>query len=265
MAYLRFYVGNEFLQDFATQRDNAVQAVQILESASYADNYQVIETKSIEAGMDYIETWNASDEFLNRWYRLQFIGDPLDDPIVKFGVTEPVFPEVINDIIDNVREYFGDTNLDNPAWTDKEYLQAIKFALRQWKGEKNVRFIHDEDVIPIVLLVKEQFANIIAYDHSKYYQLNNGSGASLDKAQIAQNYREMAATLQAQIRAYTERLNMNSGGYNDEKIITQMPHVKTITASRFSRVTGRRVSRDRQPYRRTNFFGPPFLNDEQVD
>lgn len=254
MAYLRFYIGNEFLVDFSTRRDNAVQAVQILESSSYSDQYQVIETKSIEPGMDYIETWNASDEYLNRWYRFQFIGDPLADPIVKYGVTDPVLPEILNDIVDTVRSYFGDTDLDNPAWTDKEYLQAVKFALRQWKGDKNVNSIHEEDIVPIVLLVKEQFANVIAYDHSKYYQLNNGSGATLDKSQIAANYREMATSLQSQFRAYAQRLNMESGGYNDQKIITQVPHAKMITASRKSRTGGRYVSSAEAPYKRTEFF-----------
>lgn len=254
MAYLRFYIGNEFLTDFSTRRDNAVQAVQILESVSYGDNYQVIETKSIEPGMDYIETWNASDEYLNRWYRFQFIGDPLADEITKFGVTDTVLPEILNDIVDKVREYFGDTNLDDPAWTDREYLQAIKFALRQWKGDRNVNSIKEEDVYPITLLVQEQFAATIAYDHSKYYQLNNGSGATLDKSQIAVHYRSQIETLRGLFQSYAQRLNMESGGYNDDKIITQVPHAKMITASRYSRTGGRYVSSEKPPYKRTEFF-----------
>ena len=193
-----------------------IQSIRLLEGDSYDGDYTPIYTTRVNTGTKYIIAENLSDDFLtSKWYRLEYLAPPNEDGTEDLiARTNGVVPEVLAEIVDDTRSWLGDTDTDSPAWTDKEYVQAIRFALKQYKGEENLTFISDDDVVPIQHLVRENFSMAIAYDHAKYYALQAPT-ASLDKSQIMSHYLEVVSGLREQYNAYSTRLNLNSGGYND--------------------------------------------------
>lgn len=269
MAFLRLYVGDisGHLKDSATGIPLNVHSVRILESKSYADGYSVIDEIKVSLSTHYIETGNANFDFLNYWYKLRYISDPSVTPVTYFAETEPLLPEPISDCINTLREWMGDYDSGKddwiPAWTDLEYTQAIRFALKQHKGTINLSEINEEDWLPVQLLVRSHFSNIIAYDHAKYYRLQVSS-ASMDKSDIQKNYQSYA---QEADRAYSQivsRLNLESGGYGNDGVINQMPAPNVVEVKRLSRTTGLHVESSRPTYigrRRSNKFRPenPYI------
>lgn len=239
---VKFFVGDikDFEKEFSTKSPNGLHSIRVLESDTFDGNYVTIDTQKVNPSAQYIITDRAADDFTFKWYRLEFIGDPAANPVVSYGKSEPIVPEVIATIIDDVRSWLGDTDLTKPAWLDSEYVQMIRFSFLQYKGERNLTFIRDEDVYAIQLLVREACASTIAYDHAKYYLLQTPS-AQLDKGQISVHYNAVAAAIRDQYTAYERRLNRQSGGYNEDGVITQMPAPLVTDAVRFSRTGGFRV------------------------
>lgn len=245
MAFAKFYIGNPMSRtlDPKLQIPDNIHSIEIRESDSFNGVYTTIDTVRIptaERG-GYIETWNASEEWFHKWYQIQFISDPAVDPVTKYATSEPIVPESTAEIVDSIRDWLGDTDLNAPAWSDIEYIQSIRFALRQLKGERNAGNIQEWDIVPLQLLVREIYANAIAYDHARYYQLQ-APAATLDKSQIMAHYLQVAADCRAQYDAYSKRLNMESGGYNDDQVISQMPAPNVVNMKRFSRNTGLEVN-----------------------
>ena len=265
MSYINFYIGNpeNFFKDPNDERLRDLHSVRIKESSNLATGYEVVDTVKLQHGSSYVATHQASEDYINKYYRLEFISDPNvddEDDITVYFTTEPVLPEVIANVVDDVREWLGDTDLDDPAFEDHEYLQTIRFALRQWRGEKNLTKISEEDMYPLQLLVREAYANILAYDHAKYRELKTPTH-SLNKWEIGQHYAAVAESLRSQFEAYARRLNMGSGGYNEDMIITQMPSPKVSTAIRRSRTQGIKITNQKPYFRQRRFIDYP---DETV-
>jgi hypothetical protein len=150
-----------------------------------------------------------------------------------------------------------------PAWTDLEYMQSIRFALKQHKGTTNLSQINEEDWLPLQLLVRSHFSNIIAYDHAKYYRLQVAT-ASMDKSEIQRNYQSYAQEADRAYAQISNRLNLDSGGYGTDGVINQMPAPNVTEITRLSRTTGLHVQSSRPTYigrRRSSRFRPenPYL------
>lgn len=261
MPFVSFYIGNpeNYFKDPNDKQLQDIHSIRIQESSSVADGFTTIDTVKFQHGQNYVGTHKASDDYANRFYRLEFISDPsVDDPttIRTYLRTEPILPEELATIVDDIRDWLGDTDINNPAFSDTEYLQAIKFALRQWRGDRNIAKIEDQDKYPIQLLVREQFANILAYDHAKYYELSTPTH-KLNKWEIGAHFIEVAENYRKQFETYAKRLNMQSGGFNEDNIISQMPAVNVGTAKRFSRTGGYYITKREASHRRLEFFRPP--------
>lgn len=248
MQILRFYLGDitDFATDAGTKAGKPLHSVNILEGPEFQGTFTVIETIQFDRMSQFVTTTKAADNYTQLWYRLQFIGDPAVSPVVVLGTTEPILPEIITDMIDEIRAWIGDTNLEEPAWTDSQYLQELRFALKQYKGDKNLTFLRDEDWVPIQLLVRESFAANIAYDTAKYYALQNPT-AQLDMSQISVHYTNVARLIKEQYTSYAQRLNMQSGGYDEHNIVKQMPGINIVTAARYSHTLGRTVTKGPRP------------------
>lgn len=266
MARVKFYIGDvrEHIRrlDVPETRQD-LKFIRVSESDSFDGTYTVIDTVQINFGELYIYSDGASDDYLYRWYKLEFISDPnavnpdtglpVEAPHI-YGTTDAVVPETVACIVDDIREWLGDTDLTNPAWPDKHYVHTIRFAIKQHKGEKNLTFIGDEDTVPIQILVRQEYALAIAYDHAKYYKLE-APAATLDKSQIMTHYLEMVKALDEHYREISRRLNLDGGGYDDRNIITQLPAPNVVDAIRFSRTTGTRVKGIfPSKYRRQEYF-----------
>lgn len=222
--------------------------------------------------LSYIEVNNASDNFIEKFYMIRLYSDfqykqeilqlksqfatdeafqehledyikdknPLDiydlEKNYVFQI-DKIFPDLITTIIDEVRTWIGDLNLEDPAFTDEQYIQMIKFALIQYKGESNLLRINEQDKFLIQLLVRESISLNLAHDYAKYYKLT-APGAELDKSEISRHYIEVARALREQYQAYSQRLNLESGGYNDQGIINRMPSFDVVNLKRKSYITG---------------------------
>lgn len=269
MAFLRLYVGDigEHLKDRVTGIPLNVHSVRILESKSYSEGYEIIDEIKVSLSTQYVETGNADFDNLNYWYKLRYISDPSVTPVTFFAETEPLLPEPISNCVNTLREWMGDYDSGKddwiPAWTDPEYLQTIRFALKQHKGTVNLSHINDEDWLPIQLLVRSHFSNIIAYDHAKYYRLQVAT-ATMDKSDIQKNYQSYAMESDRQYKEIASRLNLESGGYGSDGVINQMPAPNIVEMSRLSRTTGLQVFSSRPTYighRRSSRFRPenPYI------
>ena len=259
MAYVQFYTGNpdEFIVDRETDANRNIHSVQILESPSANTGFSVIDTVKFIPTSRYVESTKASDEFLYRFYKLQFIQDPLLNAASNLIVLASglIYPEMLSSIVDVIREQIYDTDLDNPAFTDDEYVQSIRFALRQWKGHSNLNRIEDQDIPPILLLVQEMLANRLMNDFAKYYALKTPT-VQLDKWEIGDHYRTIAQNLRDQFEAYSRRLNMQNGGYDDDMVISQMPSAKMETVRRYSRTAGKYITKKEAYFPMRRPMGP---------
>lgn len=247
MKPAKFYLGN--LEHLKEKYPN-INTIKLYESTESADDgWKEIFSESIynyPTGKDFLVV-NVQSDYAFRWYKFEYWAINEDKSIVeKIAESHPTIPEAIGEIVDQLRGWMGDTDDENPAFEDQEYIHAIRSALIEYKGDKNLSYIHDTDVIPIKLLVQIQFALQIAYDHSKYYALAT-PGAQLNKYEIAEHYTSMAETLQNQYDKFAKRTNREGGGYNDKNIITQFPGIKVSDVSFFSRYTGTFVSMHRRP------------------
>lgn len=269
MAYLRLYVGDvkDYLVDRITSIPLNIHSIRILESSSYADGYSTIDDVPVNIQSEYVETHKADYDNRNRWYKIRYISDPSVNPVTVFAETEPLLPETLSECVNTLRQWMGDYDSGKedwvPAWNDMEYIQSIRFALKQHKGTINLSEINDEDWLPIQLLVRSHFSNIIAYDHAKYYRLQVAS-ANMDKSEIQRNYQSYAQEADRQYREIANRLNLESGGYGTDGVINQMPAPNVTEITRLSRTTGLHVQSSRPTYigrRRTSRFRPenPYL------
>lgn len=269
MAFLRLYVGDikNLLTDRVTSIPLNVHSVRIMESVSFADGYTNIDDIPINKTTEYVETGRADSDNANRWYKLRYISNPSVNPITVFAETEPLLPESLSNCVETLRQWMGDYDSGKddwiPAWTDLEYMQSIRFALKQHKGTTNLSQISEEDWLPLQLLVRSHFSNIIAYDHAKYYRLQVAT-ASMDKSEIQRNYQSYAQEADRAYAQISNRLNLDSGGYGTDGVINQMPAPNVTEITRLSRTTGLHVQSSRPTYigrRRSNRFRPenPYL------
>lgn len=237
---LRFYTGDlrALGRSPVDHSELDIHSVRVFESRSMVSGYQEIDCIKVDLSKQFVEVDNAADDYLGCWYKLAFISDPTVEPVTTFFISEAVLPEVVSDIVDQVRVWVGDTSSEAPAWSDREIVQMIRLALRQMKGDTHFGRIQEEDVVLIVLLVQEIIALILAHDFAKYYALETPT-VKLDKSQISAHYREVGRDKREAYAAISKRLNIDGGGYDDLHIITQMPHPNIVTASKFRKTAGR--------------------------
>jgi hypothetical protein len=213
-----------------------VHSVDVAECASLKGTYIFREKVKIAAqDQNYIEVFKHHDPA--NWFQLTF--KKADDTTI--ATTEPLVSEVVGTVIDTIRADIGDTDLQDPAFSDEEYMQKIRFAMRRYKGEKNLSFIEEEDYPVIALLTRIDIANIIAYDHAKYFALQ-APEAQLDKSQVMNHYLQVAQGLEEYWAKIKRDLGLGSGGRNSDSIITELPSPNVVTATRMSFRAGRIIS-----------------------
>lgn len=243
MKELRFYIGDVAVKLYETYAGHPtpIDHIELQESDNYDRGYVTIDSFPAAHKSEFLVTMKASELWLHKWYRILWvsattgaqphISDETQQHI--FGDSGPISPEEIQSVVDDVRKQMGDTNLDAPAWSDREYVIQIRFALKQYKGTSNIAVIRDEDIAPITLLCRSAFANILSYDFAKYYALQ-APGVTLDKSQIHQHYSQVARDLEDSYMKIAARLGRDSGGQNDRGQITTMPAPLEGETARFS-------------------------------
>jgi len=254
MQTVRFFLGDtsQFLVDPSTKNPMPVHSIQLLEGESQSGTFDVIDVQRFVTVADKLITQKASDEFMERWYIMQFITDPAVDPVVVLARSQPVMPDLLADKIDIIRGRMGDTNLSNPAWDDAEYISALRFCLKQYKGVENLSQLRESDWEPIELLMREVFSLKISYDFAKYYALQNPA-SQLNKSEISEHYAKVAAAIRDTYKGFETRLNRGGGGYDEQNIIQQMPAINVQDVSRYSH-TEQRIIRGNGPSERRSLW-----------
>ena len=275
MKELRFYIGDVAVKLYETYvgSPNPLDRIELQESESFDRDYTVIETFPANYSSEFLITKKASDLWASRWYRILWVGrNAPTEPVPHtgenvqilsgqeyiYGDTGPIVPEEIQSILDDIRMHMGDTDLENPAWKDREYVQHIRFALRQFKGSANIAKIRDEDIVPIVLICRIAFANILSYDHAKYYALQ-APGVTLDKSQIHSHYSQVARDLQESYDNIAKRLGLDAGGQNEKNVITTMPKPMEGETIRWSNYRNGYVELNPGGMNRRRFFREPSV------
>ncbi|GIW22573.1 MAG: hypothetical protein KatS3mg068_1580 [Candidatus Sericytochromatia bacterium] len=256
-----------YLRDRYTDKFLDIRYLVLFESDFSESNYYPIDIIKYSDMLSIISTENASENFLEKFYRIRFykefiykqeiieLRNQLNENAFQVVIQNSneidlydfdknflfelnkLLPDVVTRIVDDVREWVGDLNFDDPAFTDEQYIQMIKFALKQIKGETNLLRVNEDDIYLIQLLVRESIALNLAHDYAKYYKLTS-PGAELDKSEISRHYIDVANAIREQYEAYSRRLNLSSGGYNDQGIITQMPTYEVNRIRRKSHIYG---------------------------
>ena len=263
--YVKLFIGDisPFLVDARTGTPMNIHSVNILESQQSAAGFVKIDSQKISLSTQYVDSYLASENPENLWYKLQFVS--ITDGVEKIEVeTIPILPEIIADLVDRFRETVQDFDSGEkddwePAWEDHEYVTALRSALREHKGTTNLSQFREEDYDPIELLVRITFAHKIIYDTSMYYRLQV-QNASLDKSEIAANYTKFVDSARKSYEAMRKNLNFGAGGFGDDQIIHKMPKVNATGSVRLSPTKGIMVrsSRAYSPYRmRRPFAGDP--------
>lgn len=269
MAVLTFDIEGvwEYLRDRFTDSFYDIAYVVLFESDNSESKYYPIQVFKYSKSTQKITTDLASDNFIDKFYKIRFysnfvlreelkrlkntitevefkdfISNRRDVELYDFNVNwvceiNHIIPDVVTKVIDDVRSWIGDLNLSDPAFTDEQYIQFIKFALMQYKGETNLLKVKQEDIFLIQLLVRESIALNLAHDFAKYYKLS-APGAELDKSEISRHYLDVARGIREQYDAYERRLNLKSGGYNEYGIINKMPSYDVHNVRRKSRIYG---------------------------
>lgn len=212
-----------------------IHSVKVLEGLSLNGTYSEIETLKIDARQTNFVSVSQYQSPAN-WFKLVFV----DPDGAELATTDPLVAEEIGTIVDDVRAEIGDTDSDNPAFSDDEYLRRVRLAMRRYKGEKNLSYIEEQDIPVIALLVRADICRVIAYDHAKYYALAAAT-AQLDKWQIGEHYLRVAQELEAYWDRLKVDLGLSSGGVNNDGIITEMPAINVATATRYSKSVGGNV------------------------
>lgn len=246
-----YFVGQQEQSTFRAETGRPqlqdVHSVDVAECTSLKGTYVFIENVKITAqDQNYIDVFKHKDP--SNWFQLTF--KKPDGAVI--AVTEPLVSEIIGTTLDTIRADIGDTNLDSPAFTDEEYMNKIRLAMRRYKGEKNLSFVEDEDYTVLALLTRIDLANIIAFDHAKYFQLQ-APEAQLDKSQVMNHYLEVARGLEEYWGRIKKDLGLDSGGRNASGVISEMPMPNVVTATRMSFRAGRLI-RNTDPIYHTNRF-----------
>jgi hypothetical protein len=159
----RFYidvgVANDLMEDKATH----VQLIDL-------ETQEPVKEYPLPLKFDYVIADITGNDKAFQYFFINKNKIESDCPAVV-AYSNTVFPEITSGIIDKVRAWVGDVQPEedcaeeekevewNPVWTDEDYLGAIKNALTQYKGVRDVNFIRDSDTPAIRLLVQEYFGD----------------------------------------------------------------------------------------------------------
>lgn len=125
-------------------------------------------------------------------------------------LSSAVIPEDIGMIVNIVSTDLGDTNRDEPAFSDDEYVMKIRLAVKVLKGTETVDSLTDSDMDIICKLVMKSCCYVLAYDNARYTKLTLPDGISLSKGERVKQYLSI-------VKALEDELNylLNSFSGND--------------------------------------------------
>lgn len=127
---------------------------------------------------------------------------------VESDRSDPILGEEIDKVILAVRTAMDDMNVDNPAFTDDEFLGMIRLAIRRFKGNSQSINLSSDNMAAIILLVRISSCYVLAYDASKFTKLELPDGIVLNKGERVKHYLAVAKALEK----HYENLMSDLGG-----------------------------------------------------
>jgi len=196
---LRIYLDIDSLQEELGENEILdIVSFNVYESVSKGGIFTLIENVDFIPAEPFIEITEEAD--ITNWFKLSYLNTAGD----VSELSEPVLGEYIDNIIYQSSVALGDTDRDNPAFTDEEYILKIREGIRRYKGPGGHSYISEADVSVIILLVRISCCYDLAYDNSKYYSITLPEDMHFDKGQRVGHYIRLAQSLESYYRRLTE-------------------------------------------------------------
>jgi hypothetical protein len=158
---------------------------------------------------------------------------------VESVLSEPTLSENISDLILSVREAMHDTSLVTPAFSDDEYTRKIKEAIRRFTGKEGTILTQEYQLSVIILLVRISCCYDMAYETSRYYQLELPDGVKMSRGQVPDHYIKLAGALSLQYKQMVDDMG------TDEGTVLGTPTVEVVQCTKSSYFKSGRLKQDR--------------------
>jgi len=175
-----------------------IVSFKVYESSSKGGTYKLIDTVPYDSKLSYVETLFFSD--MGNWYKLSYIsGDGSES-----SLSEPTISEEISNLIDNIIIDMQDTDRDNPAFNEEQYISKIRDAYGRLTQEDNLSYLREKHFGMISLLTRISCCYDLAYRNSGNFPIGLPDGISIDKGARVEHYLSIARGLENQ---YTQIKN----------------------------------------------------------
>ena len=166
-------------------------AIRVYELNSPQAEGTLIDTIIINPLVSYVETENAVSEF--SWFKLEIINQDESETLLA---EDPILGEVAAGRVVRVREAIKDTKRGDPAFSDQELVEKLRFAAMRLNNIKNLSTIEEKFWPIIELLARIEICSILAFDFAKYIKLEIPGGPTLAKDELYTHYIRVMEQLQ---------------------------------------------------------------------
>jgi hypothetical protein len=166
-------------------------AIRVYELNSPQEEGTLIDTIIINPLVSYIETENAVSEF--SWFKLEVVNQ---DESATLLSEDPILGEVAHGRVVKLREAIKDTKRGDPAFSDQELVEKLRFSAMRLNNIKNLSTIEEKYWPIIELLARIDICSILAFDYAKYIKLEIPGGPTLAKDELYTHYMRVMEQLQ---------------------------------------------------------------------
>ncbi len=207
-----------FQEEFGEDAVLDIVTFNVYESSSKDGTFALIDNVDFDPRKGFIETDKQTS--LDFWFRLAFI----DSQAVESEQSDPTLAENILRIIDNVIGELGDTDRNQPAFSDEEYLSMIRNSFGRISTSPNMVKLAESREYVIALLVRTQACFKLAYRNAGRYPIELPDGLETDKGKRVDHYINLAKALEAQWR----EMKKDFGSVDEEGELTGTPKMQVL-------------------------------------
>lgn len=225
VARIYFDVGSleeAFKEAFGEDAVLDIVSFNVYESSSKDGTFTLVENVDFDPRKEFVET--SQQTSLDFWFRLAWV----DSSSVESELSDPTLAENIARIIDSVIAELGDTDRNQPAFTDDEYLSMIRNSYGRISSSPNMVKLAESREYTVALLVRTQACFKLAYRNAGRYPIELPDGLKTDKGKRVDHYLDIAKALEAEWR----EMKRDFGSVDEEGELTGTPKMQVIDTTR---------------------------------
>ena len=211
-----------FKAEFGEEAILDIVTFNVYESSSKGGTFALIDNVDFDPRREFIETDQQTS--LDYWFRLAWV----DSSSVESELSDPTLAENIERIIDNVIAELGDTDRNQPAFTDEEYLSMIRNSHGRISSSPNMVKLAESREYVVALLVRTQACFKLAYRNAGRYPIELPDGLKTDKGQRVDHYLDIAKALEKQ----WNEMKRDFGPVDEEGELTGTPKMQVIDTTK---------------------------------